>query len=118
MLYNRIATITQKRQITIPKDFFTELDLKPGKINCYIEDGKIILEPLNSDNFWDFSNTILKELVAEGYEGEQLLTEFQKRKIMVKESLAEMVAEAKNEIKNNNGKDADKVFEEIFSDLD
>ena len=114
----RIATITKKRQVTIPKDFFEELNLNPGKIKCYIEDGKIILEPIGSEDFWDFSNIILKELIEEGYEGKQLLEEFKQRKAIVKESMAEMVAEAKNDIKNNKVKDADKVFEEIFSEFD
>lgn len=119
MTDNRIATITQKRQITIPKDFFEELDLKPGKIKCYIEDNKIILEPLNlDDNFWDFSDNILKELVEEGYKGGKLLSEFKKRKTMVREAMVEMVTEAKNDIDNDRGKDSEKVFEEIFSELD
>jgi len=118
MSKNKIATITQKRQITIPKDFFEELNLKPGKIKCYIEDGKIILEPLDSSNVWDFSTTILKELVSEGYEGDELLKEFKNRKTMLKESMAAMVAEAKEEIKEQKVKDAEQVFEEIFSDFD
>ncbi len=115
MYENKIATITQKRQVTIPKDFFEELDLKPGKINCYIEDGKIILEPLNSSNVWDFSTTILTELVNEGYEGDELLQEFENRKTMLKESMAAMVAEAREEIKEQKVKNAEQVFEEIFS---
>lgn len=118
MYESKIATITQKRQVTIPKDFFEELDLKPGKINCYIEDGKIILDPLDYSNVWDFSTTIITELVNEGYEGNELLQEFKNRKNMLKESMAAMIAEAREEIKEQKVKDAEQVFEEIFSDFE
>ncbi len=51
----------------------------------------------------------------EGYQGEDLVKEFNSRKQMVKESFAFMVDEAIKEIQENKGKDSDELFAEIIS---
>ncbi len=114
----RIITITDKRQITIPKQIYDELKLKSGKVKCYVSDGKIIIEPFQSSSFWDFSSNILKDLVAEGYQGPDLIKEFDSRRQMVKESFALMVDEAVKEIRDHQGKDADELLAEIVSELE
>ncbi len=114
----RIITITDKRQITIPKQIYDELKLKSGKVKCYVSDGKIIVEPFQSSSFWDFSSNILKDLVAEGYQGPDLIKEFDSRRQMVKESFALMVDEAVKEIRDHQGKDADELLAEIVSELE
>ena len=113
----KIATITDKRQITIPKQIFNELKLKSGKVKCYVSDGKIVIEPFTNKSFWDFSSNILKDLVAEGYQGQDLINEFDSRKLIVRESFALMAGEAVKEIKEGRGKDSEIVFAEIISEL-
>lgn len=46
----RIVRINEEGQITIPSAFRKELKLQPDmKLCIYIEDGKIIIEPLSDD---------------------------------------------------------------------
>lgn len=110
----KFATITKKRQITIPKEFYDKLDMSPGKVRCLLENGRIVLEPINNGGFWDFSSEILQELVKEGYQGDDLIKEFEKKKQIIKESLAYMVKEASEEIEKGNYIDAEEVFDEIM----
>lgn len=111
---SRLATVTKKRQFTIPKDFFEELGMKPGKVRCILDNGRIIIEPIQSTNFWDFSGDLLEELVNEGFEGKELVNEFKQRKETVKKAFALMVEEAREEIEQGGGKDAEELFAEIL----
>lgn len=112
----RLVSVTSKRQLTIPVDFYRELNMSPGKVRCILENGRIIIEPIDTSNFWDFSADILQELVSEGLDGEELINEFKQRKDIVKEAFMYMVNEAKEDIKNGTGKDAEEVFNEILAD--
>ncbi len=111
---SRLATVTKKRQFTIPKDFFDELEMKPGKVRCILDEGRIIIEPIQSTNFWDFSGDLLEELVKEGLEGEELVNQFKQRKDIVKEAFTLMVEEAGEEIKKDGGKESEELFNEIL----
>ncbi|MDI3547025.1 MAG: hypothetical protein PWR10_677 [Halanaerobiales bacterium] len=111
---SRLATVTKKRQFTIPKDFFEELGMKPGKVRCILDNGRIIIEPIQSTSFWDFSGDLLEELVNEGFEGKELVNEFKQRKETVKKAFALMVEEAREEIEQGGGKDAEELFAEIL----
>ncbi len=115
---SKLVSITHKRQVTIPKEFFNRLDMAAGKARCYIQNGKIVIEPINTMSFWEFSSDILQELVAQGYSGERLVSEFNKRKDLVKEGLAAIVMEAAEQIKSGEGKDVDQVFQEIFNSME
>lgn len=75
----RIVRGTGKRQFTVPKAYFEKLRLG-NKVRCYLEGNRLIIEPINEDLFWDFSTETLQALVAEGYEGENLVREFEARK--------------------------------------
>jgi len=113
---SRLASITSKRQITIPKDFFDELNLRPGKIKCYVDNGKIILDPLKENNFWDFSSEILCDLIEKGYEDKKLLDKFNEEKKQVKKSISLMLEEAKEEIKKGNYRSLESIFKEILEE--
>lgn len=49
---------------------------KSTKVNLNEAHGK----SMNDDDFFDFNEEILKDLISQGYEGQQLLTEFKKTK--------------------------------------
>ncbi|WP_040227318.1 AbrB/MazE/SpoVT family DNA-binding domain-containing protein, partial [Bhargavaea cecembensis] len=73
----RQIRISEKRQITIPKRFYDQLGMTDSLI-CELRDGELLLRPVPVEA--GFSEEILKELLQEGYEGEELFQEFQKRK--------------------------------------
>ena len=64
----RIA-VSSKKQITIPKDFYEQLGIG-NEVLIELADNKLIIRPIHGDHF-DFSDLILKDLIEEGYAGEE-----------------------------------------------
>ena len=88
-------SISGKRQMTIPKQFYEELQFG-DEVICQIIDGALVIKP--SPKGMDFSDYILNDLIKEGYEaGEELMEEFKYRKSKINEALLRMVDDAKND---------------------
>ena len=70
----KIINVTGKRQITIPMRFYERLSF--GKeVECVLTDDAIVIRPLaNQDD--GFTMEILKDLVSQGYSGNELLAKF------------------------------------------
>lgn len=113
----KMVRITSKRQFTIPKIYFDKLRLGEA-VKCYLEGERLILEPVREDSFWDFSTDILRSLVAEGYQGETLLDEFEARKRNALQALGSMVEGAYGEAQKGEGRPADVVFGELLGEDD
>ncbi len=89
---NKIISVSKKRQITIPLDFYNRLNL--GKeVECSLEDDKIIIQPLHRDTS-EFSVEILKDLVAQGYSGDELVEKFEKQSKDIKGAVTNIREEA------------------------
>ena len=88
----KIISITGKRQVTIPLKFYEKLRL--GKeIECFLTEDAIVLRPLSvSDD--GFSMEILKDLVSQGYGGEELLAKFAKQREEIKRAIGGLIDEA------------------------
>jgi antitoxin component of MazEF toxin-antitoxin module len=86
-------SVSAKRQMTIPKEFYDELQLD-SEVTCQIVDGALIIKPVPKP--LDFSEFILSDLVKEGYEGVELVKEFTYRKTQMNDALHKMVEEAKD----------------------
>ena len=89
------VTITSKRQFTIPQKFFTELGFDREAI-CTLGDGMLIIEPAKSENGGEFAEQILADLIAEGYSGQDLLSEFKSRQSKVRPAVEKMLKTAKD----------------------
>ena len=101
----RVA-VSSKRQLSIPKEFYDDLGIG-DEVVMEVKNNSLLIKPIK-EGFEDFSEEILKELVSEGYEGENLLTEFKNRKSMIKPAIERMIAETREQ---------DYVtVEELFSD--
>lgn len=87
-------SVSSKRQITIPKEFYDELKIV-DEVICQVIDGELVIKPVAETI--DFSHLILRELINEGYEaGEELLQEFAYRKSAMKPALQEMITSERN----------------------
>ena len=87
----KIINVTGKRQITIPQKFYNILGM--GKeIECELTDNAIILRPFRNDG--GFATEILKDLVAQGYSGNELVTEFEKQQKNIARAISDVSAEA------------------------
>lgn len=86
-------SVSSKRQITIPLEYFKTLNIE-DEVECYLEKDAIIIKPISIDTEGEFSEYILKDLLDEGYSGEELLKEFKKRKNKVRYGVEKMIREA------------------------
>jgi len=88
----KIINITGKRQVTIPLKFFEKLRF--GKeAECILTDDAVILRPLaaSDDNF---TMEILKDLVAQGYSGDELLAKFAEQRANIKKTINVLIKQA------------------------
>ena len=89
----KIVSISPKRQITIPQTFFkmfnfgTEAKITPRK-------GGIFVEPTTGRGDVEFVVEILKDLVNQGFGGQDLIAAFQDRQAKIRPAVEAMLAEA------------------------
>lgn len=91
----KIISITGKRQLTIPLKFYEKLGL--GKeVECFIEKNALVIRPLSQDDN-AFAVEILKDLLSQGYSGNELIAKFTEESQNMKAEIAELLKEG-NEI--------------------
>lgn len=105
--------VSEKRQITIPKHFYDKLDMGQ-EIVCELRGDEIVLR--NVPQADDFSEEILKDLVSQGFEGNNLIKEFQKQKSQIRPAVEKMMEESRLAAENMDG-NSDDLMEELFGDL-
>lgn len=88
----KVISVSTKRQITIPLEYYDKLDL--GKeVECTLIDGKIIIQPLRRDTS-EFSVEILKDLISQGYSGDELVEKFEELSEDIKGAIINIREEA------------------------
>jgi len=107
-------SVSRKRQITIPQKFFNRLHIGE-EVECIMTDSEIIIRPVRQET--EFAEEILKDLIAKGIQGEQLLDEFKKTRTKIRPAIKKMIEEAETIAQdlNNSGDD---VMKEIFAQED
>ena len=91
--------ISEQRQITIPEEFYDALNFQHEVIIEFIGKAIVIL-PNETVNFLedieevDFSVDILRDLVSQGYEGEELIQKFIEIKAKIPKALERIKQEA------------------------
>ena len=86
-------SVSQKRQITIPIEFFTDLQIQ-NEVDCYLQNGKIVIQPTISSG--EFDEQILEDLIAQGLSGENLLLEFKKIRAKIRPAAQKLLSEAED----------------------
>ena len=95
----QMIKISSKRQITIPARWYKEGGFKEYALCTWTDDG-LLLQPLDAsskDSAVDATIDILRALIAQGYEGDELLDRYQ-RAIAQTALLQEKIARAENDI--------------------
>jgi bifunctional DNA-binding transcriptional regulator/antitoxin component of YhaV-PrlF toxin-antitoxin module len=107
----KIINVTGKRQVTIPLRFYERLRF--GKeVECILTDDAIVLRPL-SNRDEGFTMEILKDLVSQGYSGDELLTKFAEQRQNINKAVGMLINEAD---KIAEGKRKGATTEEIFGE--
>jgi len=84
--------VSKQRQISIPKEFFDLLNFSDEAL-VEVSNNTLIIRPAQNENL-DFSEFILKDLIAEGYAGDELLYQFKEVKSKLPEAIDKMTEEA------------------------
>jgi hypothetical protein len=84
------------------------------EVECSLEDGSIVIRPLKREPS-EFSVEILKDLVSQGYSGDELINQFQKQSNNIKKAVARMLEEADSIAA---GEKESESFDDIFSSED
>ena len=108
------VTITSKRQFTIPQRFFSELGFDREAI-CTMGEGMLIIQPVSHVSGGEFAEQILSDLIAEGYSGDKLLSEFKLRQSKVRPAVEELLEQAKEAA---NGRGEYSTYDDIFGSED
>lgn len=89
---NKRIKISSKRQITIPQQFFNSLGFA-DEAECSLKDGALIIRPVRQ-NGGEFAEQILADLLAQGYQGDELLAKFKEAQSKVRPAVERMIQEA------------------------
>lgn len=94
-----METIKARKQgnaimLTIPKSF----NIPAGtKVMPRLTKNGIYYEFVKDDDFFNFDEDILKDLVAQGYEGQELIAHFSQMKKLIPKALDRLTKEAKED---------------------
>jgi bifunctional DNA-binding transcriptional regulator/antitoxin component of YhaV-PrlF toxin-antitoxin module len=72
------VSVSNERQISIPKEFYDQLNIDEEVI-LELYGNHLVLRPAH-ENGNDYSDEILRDLIAQGYIGRKLMSEFKLRK--------------------------------------
>ena len=89
----KTVSITQKRQFTIPIKYFNALGFDT-EAECIMRGNELVIRPIKPTASGEFAEQILADLIAKGYQGEELLNAFKQEQAKVKGAIANMLAEA------------------------
>ena len=90
MLGKRIS-VSQKRQITIPVEFFNYLGIR-NEVDCFVQNNQLIIRPARERG--EFDEQILADLISQGVSGEELLIKFKEARRNVRPAVEKLLAEA------------------------
>lgn len=91
----KYASVSSKRQISIPKEFYDNLGIK-DEVTMELLNNRIVIKPVKGHSD-DFSEEILSDLIQEGYDKSEILQEFKKRKKLIRPSINRLVEETLEE---------------------
>ncbi|MBN2073697.1 MAG: AbrB/MazE/SpoVT family DNA-binding domain-containing protein [Actinobacteria bacterium] len=91
MIKKRIS-VSQKRQITIPIEFFKSTGIN-REVDCYLHNNFIIIRPANED-MGEFDEQILADLISQGLSGQELLARFRQARQEIRPAVESLLKEA------------------------
>ncbi|MBM3701133.1 MAG: AbrB/MazE/SpoVT family DNA-binding domain-containing protein [Actinobacteria bacterium] len=106
-------SVSQKRQITIPIEFFKSIGIDK-EVDCYIHNNSIIIRPVRED-MGEFDEEILADLISQGFSGQELLTRFKQARNSIRPAVESLLKEAHLAAE---GKTPFATYEDIFGSKD
>ncbi len=110
----KVISVSKSRQITLPIQYYRELGIH-DEVECLLRNDEIVIRPVRRGD--DFSEEILKDLIQQGYNGEALLSEFQRLRDGIRPAVKRMVDEAHQAAKDRmDSRSPEEQLIELFRD--
>ena len=91
MIKKRIS-VSQKRQITIPIEFFNRIGIYK-EVDCYVQNNSIIIRSVR-EGVGEFDEQILADLISQGLSGQELLARFKDARHQIRPAVESLLEEA------------------------
>jgi hypothetical protein len=98
----KIISISIKRQLTIPQKYFESLGFD-NEAECILQEGGLLIRPVRVTG-GEFGEQILADLIAQGYEGQELLGKFKEYSKAVRPAVLKMLDETDAYAKSGKGR--------------
>jgi len=85
-------SVSQKRQITIPIEFFKSIGIDK-EVECYIQNNSIVIRPVRED-MGEFDEQILADLISQGFSDQELFTRFKQARHNIRPAVESLLKEA------------------------
>ncbi len=108
MLKKRIS-VSQKRQITIPIEFYNSVGIDK-EVECYVQNNAIVIRPVRESG-GEFDEQILADLIAQGLSGQELLDKFKETRRQIRPAVERLLDEAHLAAK---GEAPSHTYEDVF----
>jgi len=99
----KLISISMKRQLTIPQRYYTSLGFD-NEAECILQDDGLLIRPVRNTGDGEFSEQILSDLIAKGYEGQMLLEKFKEHSQAIRPAVQKMLKEAAAFAKTGDGR--------------
>ncbi len=108
MLKKRIS-VSQKRQITIPIEFYNSVGIDK-EVECYVQNDTIVIRPVRESN-GEFDEQILADLIGQGLSGQELLCKFKETRRHIRPAVERLLDEAQRAAQ---GEVPSNTYEDVF----
>lgn len=108
MIIKRIS-VSQKRQITIPIEFYNSIGIDK-EVECYVQNNAIVIRPVHESG-GEFDEQILADLISQGLSGQELLDKFKEARRQVRPAVESLLEEARLAAQGQTSSDR---YEDVF----
>ena len=108
MIIKRIS-VSQKRQITIPIEFYNSIGIDK-EVECYVQNNAIVIRPVRESS-GEFDEQLLADLIAQGLSGQELLDKFKETRRQIRPAVERLLDEARLAAKGQAPGDS---YEDVF----
>ena len=99
----KIISVSVKRQLTIPQKYFDALGFG-NEAECIMQDDGLLIRPVRIVGGSEFSEQILADLIAQGYEGQELLDKFKEYSKAVRPAVIKLLKDNEDFVKSCEGR--------------
>jgi hypothetical protein len=99
----KVISVSTRRQLTIPQKYYDILGFD-NEAECILQDGSLLIRPLQHTGGGEFSEQILADLISQGYEGQKLLIKFKEYSKGVRPAVRKLLEETEAFARSGEGR--------------